>query len=219
MTSRALPALAALLLLAPLTGCVSFEMNRLSRDLRHDVEAQTDAEVGDGFAVGFGRLTMGTTRFLGRLAAPSSTREARQIIGHVKAVKVGHYRLRGAFDGRAMSTPRALRRYREDGWSPFVVARDSAAAAWVFLRERPDGRLTDLLAVVMGEGNLVLTKVSGNLNGLVLDAVALGAAGGRGGLLDDALDRAGVGPRAARDSVSGAAPPAPQALPATAGGG
>lgn len=198
-TSRVL--LAALVLAAPLSGCVSLEMNRLGRDLKRDVEAQTDVEVGDGFGIGFGRFSVGSTRFLGRLFAPSSTREARQLAGHVRGVKVGRYALRGPFDGRALATPRALGRYHEDGWTPFVVARDSASAAWVFLRERPDGRLTDLLTVVMGEEEMVLTKVSGDLNGLVLDAVAMG---GAGDVIGSALDQAGV---ALRDST--APPPAP----------
>lgn len=188
-TSRAL--LAAVLLAVPLSSCVSLEMSRLRRDLGRDVERQTGVEVGDGFAVGFGRMTMGTARFTSRLVAPSSTRDARQLAGHVRSVKVGRYALRGPFDGRALETPRALRRYNGDGWLPFVVARDSTSAVWIYLRERPDGRLTDLLSVVLGDGDLVLTKVSGNLNDLVLDAVEIG---GARDIVSEALGRAGVVP-------------------------
>ena len=197
-TSRAL--LVALAVAVPLSGCVSLELSKLRRDLERDVEAQTGVEVGEGFAVGFGRMSLGTARFTGRLVAPSSTRDARQLAGHVSSVKVGRYALHGSFDGRAVETPRALDRYHEDGWMPFVVARDSASAVWVYLRERRDGRLTDPLSVVLSDGDLVLTKVSGDLGGLVLDAAAMG---GAGTLLDDALGRAGVAPR---DST---APPDP----------
>ena len=210
MTSSVRPALVAGAALLVLGGCTSLEMTRLGRDLKRDVEEQADVEVGEGYAVGFGRFSLGTARFMGRLTAPGSTEPARRLAGHVRAVKVGRYAVHGRFDGRAVATPPALDRYRRDGWTPLVVARDSASAAWVFLRERPDGRLSDLLAVVLGDGDLVLTKVSGDLSGLVLDAVEIGGAGGAVGR---ALGRVGLAD-ARDDATSGDPPPGDQEPPA-----
>lgn len=190
MTSKPLRAVALLLVLGPLSACTSFEMSRLGRDLARDIEHDTGAEVEAGYAVGFGRMSIGTTRFLARAASPGETREARHLLRHVRHVAVGRYPVRGAFDGRELAAPRALRRYQGDGWFPFVTVRDSASAVWVLLREDPrDGRLTDLLTVIVAEDDLVLTKVRGDLSQLVLDAVQMG---GDGGMFGGSLQRAGI---------------------------
>lgn len=190
MTSKPLCALALLLVFGPLTGCTSFEMSRLGHDLARDIERNTEATVEAGYAVGFGRMSIGTSRFLARAASPAETREARQLMGHVRHLAVGHYPIRGPFDGRTLAAPRALERYRGDGWYPFVTVRDSSSAVWVLLREDPrDGRLTDLLTVLVGEGDLVLTKVRGDLSRLLLDAVQMGS---DGGLFGGALGHAGL---------------------------
>lgn len=189
-TTSALRAGVLLVLLPALSGCVSFEMGGLKRSVARSIEAQSDAEIGDGFAVSFGRISIGSTRFLTRAVAPNSTAEARQLMHHVRSVKVGRYSLLGAFDGRQIAKPDALLRYERDGWLPFVTVRDSSSAAWVLVRERPrDGRLTDLLTVVVAEDDVVLTKVSGDLSSLVLDAVAMG---GDGGFFGGALEEAGI---------------------------
>ena len=189
-TSSLLRAAVLAAALAPLAGCTSFELSRLGRDLARDVERSTDAEVEAGYAVAFGRGQIGTARFLSRAASPSETREARQLMGHLRYVAFGRYPVRGAFDGRQLAAPAALHRYRGDGWFPFVTVRDSASAVWVMVRENEaDGRLTDLLTVIVAEDDLVLTKVSGNLSQLVLDAVRMG---GDGGIFGGALEQAGI---------------------------
>ena len=218
MTSRALRALALAALLAPLTGCVSFEMGRIKRDLARDIEAQSEAEVGGGFAMGFGRISLGLARFTTWVAAPSSTRAARRLARHVHSVKVGRWSVRGAVDGQALAAPPSIERR---GWTPFVTVRDSASTVWVYLRERErDGRLTGLLTAVVADGDLVLTKVTGNLSGLVLDAVEMGRAEGA---LGDALRQAGlIEPDPPPDDdapPSEAAPPRPRAVPVSTADG
>ena len=164
---------------APLTGCVSVEMGRMGREIARDVERQPGTEVGRGFAVAFGRGTIGTSRFLTRLVAPESTRPLRQLAGHVRSVKVAHYPLSGDFDARSIGRPSALDAYEADGWYPLVTVRDADAAVWVLYRERErDQVITDLLAITLAEDDLVLTQVSGDLNALVLDAIAMGAEDG-----------------------------------------
>lgn len=214
MTSSLLRGLALLAVVGPLSACTSFEMSRLGHDLARDIERHTDAEVEPGYAIGFGRMSIGTTRFLARAASPGETREARQLLGHVRHVAVGRYPVRGAFDGRSLAAPRALRRYAGDGWFPFVTVRDSASAVWVLVREDPrDSRLTDLLTVIVAEDDLVLTKVSGDLDQLVFDAVQMG---GDGGLFGGAFERSGL----VTEPDSTARPPDAQAdeAPSASGG-
>lgn len=174
MSSRVLALGLVAVLVLP--GCVSLEMGRMKREIARDVEAGGTAEVGRGFAVAFGRGTIGSTRFLTRLFAPSATEPYRALSRHVRQVKVARYDVAGAFDGRDVGRPSALDRYEADGWIPLATVRDEDQAAWVLYRE--DARtleLTDLLAIALTEEDLVMTRLRGDLSALVLDAAAMGA--------------------------------------------
>ena len=189
MSSRlALPALLAAVLVLP--GCVSFEMGRIKRDIERDVEADGTAEVGKGFAMAFGRGTIGSSRFLSRLFAPTATEPYRVLSRHVRQVKVGRYGIAGTYDASALSRPEALTRYEDDGWYPLVTVREPDETVWVLYREDPrDFRLTDLLAVVLTQEEMVLTRVRGDLSSLVVDAVAMGT---EGDLFGGALGETGL---------------------------
>lgn len=211
MTSSVLRAAVLLALVGPLGGCVSAEMNRLKRDVAADVRARTGAEAGGGFSMAFGRMSIGSARFLTRLVAPTASEEGRRYTRHVRSVKVARSGLSGPVDGRLLVRPAALERYERDGWLPLVTVRDSAAATWVLVRERErDGRLTDLLAVVVGGKDLVLTKVSGNLSQLLLDAME----DETGDVFGGALRHTGLASAPTAPPAGGAAPgdgpPAPR---------
>lgn len=169
MSSRLLPFALAILL----SGCVSVEMGRLARDVEREVEADGTAELGRGYAIAFGGGVIGTGRFLSRLVAPQSTEPARRLAGYVDQVKVARYPLSGGVDGRRLARPARLDRYEADGWLPMVTARDEGSAVWVLVREDGD-QLTDLLAVAVSEEEVVMTRVTGELSALALDAIALG---------------------------------------------
>ena len=169
--------LLAVLVAAPLSGCVSFEVGRVKRAVAHDVERQSDAQVGRGFGVVVGPGTIGTSRFLTRLFAPNATRPFRQLSGHVRRVKVGRYPLSGAFDPLALSRPSFLDRYAEkDRWYPLVTVRDTSAQVWILIREDRSGTaITDLLSITLADEDLVIAKVTGDLTALVMEAVEMGA--------------------------------------------
>ena len=188
MSSR----IAVLLLALSLSGCVSIEMGRLAREVEQEVERDGSAEIGRGFAVAFGGGTIGTSRFLGRLVAPESTEPYRRLSASVRQGKGARYPLVGTIDGMRMARPSRLDAYEADGWLPMVSARDSASATWVLYREDAEGlRLTDLLAVVVSDEELVLTRITGDLTTLALDAFreSMGDS-----ILRDALDDSGVLP-------------------------
>lgn len=186
MSSR----LCTLALAVLLSGCVSVEMGRLARDVEREVEAGGTAELGRGYAVAFGGGLIGTGRFVSRLVAPQSTEPARRLAGYVDQVKVARYPLVGAVDGRQLARPAQLDRYEADGWLPFVTARDTASAVWVLIREDGDA-LTDLLAVVVADEEVVMTRVTGELSALALDAITMGL---ESAALDDAFDQSGIFP-------------------------
>ena len=90
----------------------------------------------------------------------------------------------GRVDTRRLTRPASLARYDADGWLPLVTVRDSATALWVLYREDDRLALRDLLTVSVAGGELVVSRVSGDLSGLVLDAAAMSETGLFGGAFD-----------------------------------
>ncbi|WP_412067627.1 hypothetical protein [Rubrivirga sp. IMCC43871] len=167
--------LLALALGVGLTGCVSIEMGRAKRQVASEIERTGDATVGRGFAVAFGRGTIGSSRFVSRLFAPSATEPYRRISSNVRQIKVARAPIEGTVDALALQRPSFLVEYERVGWLPLVTARDSSHAVWVMTREREGGPITDLVAVVVGDGELMVTRLRGDLSALVLDALEYGS--------------------------------------------
>lgn len=178
------------------SGCVSSELGRIQRDIQPQIEAGGQAEVGRGFSMSFGRGSIGSTRFLGRLVAPESTEPYRRLSRHVRTLRVARYPIEGAFDASRLQRPAALQRYDRDGWLPLVTVRDSASAVWIMYRESDNLELRDLLTVVLGDGELILSRMSGRLDDLILDAASLAG----GDVLGDALGQTGILPDSTRQS-------------------
>ena len=188
MSSRA-PLLLVLTALT-LSGCYSFEMSRIGRRVGQDIERQTGADVGGPLSMSIGPVSLATAQFGAWAFAPNSTREARQIGRHVSSVKFSRRPIRGGFDGRLIERPAYLDRYERSGWYTFVTVRDTSSAVWIMLRERGrDDQITNMLAIVVAEDDMVLTKVSGNLSSMIREAIALGT---RDAFLGDALEEAGL---------------------------
>ena len=180
--SGAAPArgLLVLALALAVSGCYSFEMTRIGRGVAQDIEATSDADVGGPFSMSVGPVSLATAQLGAWVFAPNSSREARMIGRHVSSVKFSRRPIRGAFDGRLVGKPDYLRRYERNGWYNFVTVRDSSAAVWVMLRERGRGertQITNMLAIVAAEDDLVLTKVSGNLSSMIREAIEMGTSG------------------------------------------
>ncbi len=72
-----------------------------------------------------GRGSIGTSRFMTRLFAPSSSEPYRRLARNVRRVQFAHYPLAGAVDGREVTRPASFDRYEADGWYPMVTVRDS----------------------------------------------------------------------------------------------
>lgn len=169
MNSRSvgLLALAALLFAS---GCTSFEMTRLRNHIDRDVP---EADIGKGFALSFGRLTMGTARTVLAISddGDESTAMARALLRNVRKVQIGRYDVHGrvAFDN--VPTPSVFEAYERGGWIPVATVRQPDEAVWVMAKEKHDD-LRDLLVVVLTEDELTVAKLSGNLSQAVTAAMA-----------------------------------------------
>ncbi|OZC02632.1 hypothetical protein BSZ36_06375 [Rubricoccus marinus] len=179
-------------------------MSRIGRRVGQDIERQTGADVGGGISMSVGPVSLATVQLGAWAFAPESSKIPRQIGRHVASVKFSSRPIRGGFDGRLIEKPAYLDRYERGGWHPFVTVRDSSAAVWIMLRERGRNQeITNLLAIVAAEDNLMLTKVSGNLSSMIREAIALGT---DGAFLGDALSQAGLIEDEAPDDSLDAAP-------------
>ena len=157
MSKRLLPVVLAAL---ALSGCTSFELTRV----RNDVDRTPGVEVGDGFAVRFGRLTVGTLRTALRLSDGDEQAAAlRAALGHIRKADVARYAVRRAPALSAVATPRAIRRYERKGWTRALTARDDDAAVWLMSRDDRDGGLRKLLLVTLLPDELIVARLDGSL--------------------------------------------------------
>lgn len=160
-----------LLVAAPLlfTGCTSFELARVRNDLAHQMP---DAAIGEGYSVSFGRLSVGFARWIAGFADDEDGALAQVALGEVRRVQFGRYPVYGAVDGARLRMPARLRTYVEDeGWVHLATFREAGEAGWVLYRER-DAAITDVFAVVLTDEDLVLARVTGDLDALVLHVLA-----------------------------------------------
>ena len=147
-----------------LSGCTSYSLTYVRNDLARQMP---DAKIGEGYALTFGRFSIGTARFLAGFAGDDDSDMARLVLRDVRKVQFGHYEVEGPVDGSHLVMPNRLRRFVErDGWTHLATFRDPSEAGWVLYRERRDA-ITDLFVVVLNDEELVLARLSGDLSGIV----------------------------------------------------
>ena len=164
------PALtAALALLVLGSGCTSFEMTRLRNGIDREVP---EAQVGEGFALSFGFLTMGTARTALALSddGDPGTVAARAILRNVKKVQIGRYDVEGRPVLSGLATPPVFDEYERKGWTRIVTVREEDEVVWVMAKEKRDD-LRDLIVVTLSHEELVVAKLSGNLTRAVAEAL------------------------------------------------
>ncbi|MEO0558799.1 MAG: DUF4252 domain-containing protein [Bacteroidota bacterium] len=169
MSSRTGIALALAVLLAS-SGCMSLELTKLRNHIDRSVP---EADIGKGFAVSFGFLTMGTARTVLALSddGDESTAMARAVLRKVRKVKVARYDVHGAVALNEIETPPVFEAYEKRGWIPVVTTREEDEIVWILAKEKHDD-LRDLLVVVLNRDELMVAKMSGNLTEAVTAALA-----------------------------------------------
>ena len=155
-------------LLFLLSGCTSFELTRVRNDIAHQVP---EAEIGDGYAMAFGSISMGLARLFAGFADDEDGEIAQVALREVRKVSFGHYDIHGTVDGTRLTMPSRLRDYVDDrGWTHLLTFREEQEAGWVLYRANGDD-ITDLFVVVLDAEELTLARVSGNLSALVLNVL------------------------------------------------
>lgn len=163
---RRLFAFAFLLLLLP--GCTSFELTRVRNDLARQVP---EAEIGEGYAMAFGSISMGLARLFAGFADDEDGEIAQVALREVRKVSFGRYDINGTLDGTRLTMPSRLRDYVDEReWMHLLSFRDVHEAGWVLYRADGD-EITDLFVVVFESEELTLARISGNLSALVLNVL------------------------------------------------
>ena len=152
--------LAALLI----AGCASLEVDRLRYEIARE---HPEVKIGEGLSMSFGRVSLGFARWIVGASEDDEGVLAGLVLGEVRRVRVGVFPLEGTLDTDRVTMPRRLRRLVErNGWVPLVTFREEGEAGWVIYREQGD-TITDLFTVVMGEDQLVMARVSGDVGAIV----------------------------------------------------
>lgn len=151
------------------SGCTSFELTRVRNDLARQAP---EARIGDGYAMSFGNVSLGLARWITGLSDDEDGEIAQAVLSEVRRVQFGRYTVNGSFDAATLQMPGRLRSYLErDDWYHLATIREDSEAVWVVYKEE-DGLVVDLLAVVLDEEELVLAKISGDLNAVVTAALS-----------------------------------------------
>lgn len=164
---RWLPLLLPLVLLTS-SGCI---YSREIAQTRRDFERQyPDLELKREVVLSFGPGTMGFARWVTGLVRDADAQFASRILEDVRRVKVGVYRVQGDRERNLdeYDLP-ALRRLR--GWETAARIREPDEVVWILYREHR-GRVEQMFVAVLDEENLVLTRLDGDLQGILEIALA-----------------------------------------------
>ena len=160
-TQPALHIVLVVVLTLPLTGCF---FSREIAETRRDIErAYPDLRLERQIVINLGPASLRTLRWLSSLVPDEEVDMAADYMRDVSRVKVGVYRSENpsqfdAFDAEALDF--------DDGWTTAVKSRTEDSRVWVMYRDGGD-TVRDLYVVVLGEDDLAIARVRGNLNRLL----------------------------------------------------
>jgi hypothetical protein len=135
-----------------LSGCLwAPDLDRIRKDIEKQIPgASFDCEI----AVSLGPVA---------LALAPDAREARGYLRDVRSVEVAVYEARDLPADFRVRLPAALERMvEEDGWEIAVKTLERDETAWVLCKE-DSGSAGGICVVALGEGELVLARVRGDL--------------------------------------------------------
>lgn len=154
-----------LLLTVPLTGCF---FSREIAETRRDIErAYPDLRLERQIVLNLGPASLRTLRWLSSLVPDEEVDMAADYMRDVSRVKVGVFRSEnpgelGAFEAEALNF--------DDGWTTAVKSRRDDSRVWILYRDGGE-TVRDLYVVVLGEEDLAIARVRGNLNRLLARVV------------------------------------------------
>lgn len=149
------------LLIFPLTGCFfSREISGTRRDIER---AYPDLRLDQQIVLNLGPLSLRTARWLSEMVPDEEMEMATDYLRDISRVKVGVYKIDNPASLDAFDA--GLIRF-DDEWETAIKTRDDDSRVWVLYREGGE-TVRDLYVVVLGDDDLAIARVRGNLNRLL----------------------------------------------------
>lgn len=149
------------LLIVPLTGC--FFSREIAGTRRQIERAYPDLKLERQIVVNLGPISLRTLRWLSGMIPDEEMDMASDYMRDISRVKVGVYK---------SANPAALDAFNadmirfDDDWTTAVKTRDDDSRIWVLYREGGE-TVRDLYVVVLGDDDLAIARIRGNLNRLL----------------------------------------------------
>lgn len=160
---------AALLLSATLSGCVE---SSLVAQARGDLEGGIPgAAFEKQHALHFGRLTTALLKPVAMWALRGD--DDLDSLRHIRRIDVAVYEVTSfpeEIDVEMLSD--LERRLSRSGWGRVVRSREEDEVTWVFNRENKSGGVKDLFVVTIDGAEMVMVRVGGRLDELLVEMIA-----------------------------------------------
>ena len=164
-----------ILLLLVLAGVMTFYSACYPREIVH-TQRSIERELPDTrfrrqVALSFGPGSMGLARWITSKVDDEDAQNVSQYLEEVKRIQFGVYETDNIPDLTEVKLPgRLQRKLDRDGWELAASVREEDNLVWLLYRE--DGEtVEDMFAVVWSDDRLVLAKLEGDLNELMVKIV------------------------------------------------
>jgi hypothetical protein len=153
--------------------------------MRDRMAFELDADLDQEVALTLGRVSLGLTRTIARVAIDDPEHEALSILAGLRKVELGVYALgRGAPGARdlPLEIERAMARGR---WLPAMRVRTQDELSWVYFRLSDDGldaerHLSGVYVIALDDEALTLIRLRGRLDRALAAALSLSRRYGEG---------------------------------------
>jgi hypothetical protein len=123
-------------------------------------------------AVVLGRTSLALLRWLSGAAGDELDADTRDTLRGVRRVEVTSYHATHGCEVVG-AAPLVSRRLAGDGWHAVIAAADDdGELSWVFTREGPDGSTNGLLVITLGDQELEVARIDGDIDRVLIAALA-----------------------------------------------
>jgi len=156
-----------------LAGCL--RAVQLERDGQQIAWACPDAQFHRDVSLSLGPMSLGVLRWAAGLAGDDDedVRQAREYLGNIHRIQIVVYEVKGLEGSIRDLFPRRLQETLDDGdWQLLVKSNEPDEQAWIHYREDDKGIVREMNIAALDQRELVLVRLSGNLNRLFEQALA-----------------------------------------------
>ena len=152
------------------SGCVlnTPHLDQLAHSLDQEMP---EAELDQQFGIKLGRISMGLTKGIARIAMDEEDAEGLSVLRGLRRVEVASYETSGPQSD--VHFPEHMEEsFRRRGWETLARFKDDANLGWILYRIKKES-LRNLLVVNLDEDELNMIRISGRLDQTIKAAIQL----------------------------------------------